>query len=194
MLEERCKMIVFFNRGGASMLSRNGTVEQHENNPIQQARSSRRSLPICMSSLALLMLTAACSSNGELGPSAIAGKTPDGTVEIQQVQIAYIGSGSRGSGLLNYRGRTYPFSIGGLGLGGIGASTIEATGEVYDLPEIARFPGIYGQGRYGFAIGRRSAGDLWLQNEAGVIMHLKAQRTGLILSLGGDAVRVAMDQ
>jgi hypothetical protein len=33
-----------------------------------------------------------------------------------------------------------------------------------------------------------------LQNEAGVIMHLKAKRTGLMLSLGGDAVVISMRQ
>jgi hypothetical protein len=47
---------------------------------------------------------------------------------------------------------------------------------------------------YLFAIGTASAGDLWLQNEAGVIMHLKAKRTGLMLSLGGDAVVISMRQ
>ena len=31
-----------------------------------------------------------------------------------------------------------------------------------------------------------------MQNEAGVIMHLKAKRTGLMLSLGGDAVVISM--
>jgi len=34
----------------------------------------------------------------------------------------------------------------------------------------------------------------WMQNEAGVIMHLKARRTGLMLSLGGDAMVVSMPQ
>jgi hypothetical protein len=38
-----------------------------------------------------------------------------------------------------------------------------------------------------------SGGDLWLQNDDGVILHLKAKRTGLMLSLGGDAVSIAMD-
>jgi hypothetical protein len=33
-----------------------------------------------------------------------------------------------------------------------------------------------------------------LQNEAGVIMPLKAKRTGLMLSLGGDAVAISMCQ
>jgi len=33
-----------------------------------------------------------------------------------------------------------------------------------------------------------------MQNEAGVILHLKAKREGLILSLGGDAVVISMSQ
>jgi hypothetical protein len=33
-----------------------------------------------------------------------------------------------------------------------------------------------------------------MQNEAGVIMHLKARRKGLMLSLGGDAVVISMRQ
>jgi hypothetical protein len=37
-------------------------------------------------------------------------------------------------------------------------------------------------------------GDLWLQNGTGVIMHLVAKRQGLMLSLGGDAVVIKMNQ
>jgi hypothetical protein len=33
-----------------------------------------------------------------------------------------------------------------------------------------------------------------MQNESGVILHLKAKRTGLILSLGGDAVLITLAQ
>ena len=46
--------------------------------------------------------------------------------------------------------------------------------------------------RVGFAVGDASAGDLWLQNDAGVVMRLKAQRSGLMLSLGGDVMVVSM--
>lgn len=139
-----------------------------------------------------LVLAGACTSRVALGPEAVAGKTPDGTVELSQVQVAYIGSGSTGRGVLHHHGRSYPFNISGLGVGGVGASTIEATGEVYNLPDAARFRGTYGQARYGFALGRMSGGDMWLQNEAGVIMRLKARREGLMLSLGGDAMLVSM--
>jgi hypothetical protein len=92
----------------------------------------------------------------------------------------------------NFRGQSYPFAVGGLGIGGIGASTINAQGEVYGLNKVSDFPGAYAQGRYGAVIGNESAGDLWLRNEKGVIMHLKAKRTGLMLSLGGDAVVISM--
>ena len=137
---------------------------------------------------------AGCTGGVALGPDAVKGKTPDGATEMHEVQAAYIGSGSGGAGVLFFRGVEYPFDVGGVGVGGIGLSTIEATGEVYNLRDLGQFPGTYGQARYGFAIGTASGGDLWLQNEAGVILHLKAKREGLMLSLGGDAVVISMRQ
>ena len=156
---------------------------------LMQARLSRAS-----AALVLLLLVTACQSSVKLGPDAVAGLTPDGTVQMDQVQVAYIGSAGGGNGTLYYRGGAYPFKVGGIGVGGIGVSTLDAEGEVYKLNRLIDFPGAYAQGRYGFAIGTASAGDLWLQNEAGVIMHLKAKRTGLMLSLGGDAVVISMTQ
>jgi len=43
-------------------------------------------------------------------------------------------------------------------------------------------------------LGTVSTGDLWLQNGNGVIMRLVAKRQGLMLSLGGDAVVIQMNQ
>ena len=142
--------------------------------------------------IAGLWCLGACSTSVQVGPDAIAGLTPDATIDMNQVQVAYIGSAGGGGGMLFYNGQAYPFRIGGLGVGGIGASTISASGEVYKLRDLSQFPGAYAQGRYGFALGRTSGGDLWLQNQAGVILHLKAKRTGLMLSLGGDAVVISM--
>ncbi len=154
----------------------------------------RRLRPGVLAGLALagLLALVGCTASVQLGPQTVAGLTPSGTVNMDQVQVAYIGSAGGGSGTLYYQGAAYPFSIGGLGVGGIGASTISAEGEVYKLGNLANFPGTYGQARYGFAVGTLSGGDLWMQNEKGVIMHLKAKRTGLMLSLGGDAVIISM--
>jgi hypothetical protein len=137
---------------------------------------------------------AGCTGGVALGPDAVKGQAPDGFIEMHEVQAAYIGSGSGGAGSLAVRGAPYAFEVGGVGGGGLGLSTIEATGEVYNLRDLGQFPGTYGQARYGFAIGTASGGDLWLQNEAGVILHLKAKREGLMLSLGGDAVVLSMRQ
>ena len=139
-----------------------------------------------------LLAAAACSSSDSAGPQSIEGKSPDGTVEMTQLQAAYIGSGSGGHGTLFYKGQSYTFNVGGVGIGGIGVSTIDAKGEVYGLQNALQFPGTYAQGRYGFAIGTMSAGDLWMKNENGVVMHLKAERSGLMLSLGGDVMHVSL--
>ena len=138
-----------------------------------------------------LLALASCSGSVNVGPAAVAGLAPDGTIDMQEVEAAFLASGG-GHGTLFYHGREYPFTIGGLGVGGIGASTISASGEVYKLNSIAQFPGAYAQARYGYALGTRSGGDLWLQNDAGVILHLKAKREGLMLTLGGDVIVISM--
>ena len=140
---------------------------------------------------AALLSLAACANQSAIS---LEGKPVSGYVRMTQVQAAYLGSGNAGSGVLYYQGGRYPFSVGGLGVGGIGVSKIEAKGEVYGLQHFRDFAGAYVQGRYGFALGTTSAGDLWLQNGNGVVMHLVAKRQGLMLSLGGDAVVIQMNQ
>src|SRR3954447_13926699 len=151
-----------------------------------------QSLRVIASAALSLIVIASCSGSMKVGPDAVAGLTPDATIDMQEVQVAYLASGGGGTGTLFYQGQSYPFNIGGLGVGGIGASTISAAGEVYKLPSLAQFPGAYAQARYGFAIGAMSGGGLWLQNENGVILHLHAKREGLMLSLGGDAIVISM--
>jgi hypothetical protein len=133
---------------------------------------------------------------GLLGGSAFAqSKKPKqtGTISINQVQVAFIFSGNVGGGKLHYKGKTYPFTIGGLGVGGIGVSSIEATGEVYDLKKLSDFDGAYGQARSGVVLGNKSAGSLWLENTDGVYLHLKAKRAGVMLSLGVDGIYIDFD-
>ncbi len=151
---------------------------------------SRRTATMAVG-IAALLLAGGCQ-NDQVGPAAIRHQQPDAQVRMQMVNVAYIGSGSRGTGTLEFRGRSHPFTVTGLGIGGLGASTVDAVGEVYNLRDVSQFAGEFGQLRYGFAVGRASAGDLWLQNTAGVIMRLSAQRTGLMLSLGSDALVISM--
>jgi hypothetical protein len=115
---------------------------------------------------------------------------PSGTVTISQVQVAFIGSGSGGGGTLHFHGRNYPFKLGGLGIGGIGVSRLNATGTVYDLRRVEDFEGVYGQARTGWAAGAQGKGEMWLKNPNGVYIHLRTQRSGYSLNLGADGMVV----
>lgn len=93
---------------------------------------------------ALLMLASpAAAQSRSLGPST-------GTVRIEQVQAGFIASGEAGGGTLRFRGRSYPITVGGLGIGSIGASRTVASGTVYGLRNLADFAGAYVQLKEGW--------------------------------------------
>jgi hypothetical protein len=51
---------------------------------------------------------------------------PSGSVNIHQVQVAFIGSGAVGGDTLYFHGHRYPFKLGGLGIGGRGINPFRA--------------------------------------------------------------------
>lgn len=156
-------------------------------------RLSRWVAPVQARAWIPVLAAAVALSCAGMGVAIGADLKKSGTVRIEQIQIAFIGSGNLGGGTLQFGGKSYDFSVGGLGIGGIGISKITATGAVYNLTKLNDFAGAYGQARAGFAIGDVSSGKLWLQNARGVVLELKAEREGLALSLGADAVYIKFD-
>ena len=136
---------------------------------------------------AFLSSAPAAAQPRQLGPAT-------GTVRIEQLQVAFIGSGAIGGGTLSFGGRSYGITVGGLGIGGIGASRLRATGTVYGLRDVNDFVGAYVQLREGWAIGDKGRGRLWLRNAKGVTLRLATQRRGLQLSLGADGVVIGFKQ
>ncbi|KRE24620.1 hypothetical protein ASE66_05165 [Bosea sp. Root483D1] len=135
----------------------------------------------------LLASAPASAQSRQFGPAT-------GTVSIRQVQVAFIGSGAIGGGTLRFNKRNYDITVGGLGIGGIGASRLTATGSVYRLSNVEDFTGAYIQIREGWAIGDEGRGTLWLRNAKGVVMRLATKRRGLQLSLGADGVLIGFKQ
>lgn len=152
----------------------------------RQKTIRRRSLAIRAVALLLGFLLVSGSAYAQARPAG----PPSATVRIKQLQVAFIGSGAIGGGTLHFRNRTYEITVGGLGVGGIGASKLTATGKVYGLTDAASFAGAYAQIREGWAIGQQGRGTLWLRNANGVMMRLATQRRGLQLSLGADGVLI----
>jgi hypothetical protein len=135
-----------------------------------------------------MMIGVAAGAAGMALPAAASAATKVGTVSIEQTQVAFMGSANIGGGVLSFQGKSYRFTIGGLGYGGFGVSKMQATGDVFDMKELRQFSGPYGQARYGAAVGDRGSSQLWLQNPNGVTISLQARRQGLALATGADAI------
>ena len=116
---------------------------------------------------------------------------PVGRVTMEVGQGGFILSAMGGKGTLTFKGRTSLFKVGGLGVGGLGVSKINAVGEVYRLRRLEDFPGGYFQARAGYAA-VEGKGVQWLENSNGVVLKLHSTTKGVALQLGADGLRIEM--
>ena len=143
--------------------------------------------------LAAVLAMAGCSEmmNTPTAQS-IAGLPPSGRVTITEDFVTGVGGGN---GALEYQGRSYPFKVLGTVAGpGGGVDKISASGPVYKLASVADFPGRYTQSTGKAGLSTSGGSDLWLENNAGVIMHLQGTSSGAMLTLGKDEIFIRMDQ
>lgn len=156
------------------------------------AVASRAARSVVSLAGAALLSLAGCASLAPPNASDISGLSPSGTVTVSETFVAGL---AKGDGTLTYQGQTYPFSLLGsiMGPGG-GLARIDASGEVYKLASLSEFGGLYTQGNGPPGLDTSNAGDLWLKNRAGVIMHLTGRSSGAMLSLGRDEIYIRMSQ
>ena len=140
---------------------------------------------------AALLGLAGCSAMQTPNAQNIQGLTPSGTVALTEMFAAGYGGGS---GTLTFHDQSYPFRLIGAVVGPGGAEKVTASGEVYKLTKIGDFGGRYTQSSGAAGLSRGGAGQLWLENSAGVIMHLYSQTEGVLLSLGREEIFVRLDR
>jgi opacity protein-like surface antigen len=115
-----------------------------------------------------------------------------GTVRISFVKAGWVIGGSVGSGTLNFRGRTYPLSIGGLSYGfTFGASTTELHGRVHNIRRPSDIEGVYGAGGAGAAV-IRGPQAIILTNQKGATLELSGNQTGLMVNLDLSGMAVSL--
>jgi hypothetical protein len=128
------------------------------------------------------------------GTSVAAEERPTATVTFEEIEVSFIGSAKVGGGELTYKGKKYPFKLGGLGVGGIGVSKISGIGKVYRLKKLNDFEGVYGGLRAGIVVVDKGLeGGIWMENLKGVVLNLQPKRKGLALSLGADGVAIEFE-
>lgn len=113
-------------------------------------------------------------------------------IQFDIVKAGYFLGVSGGSGVLRYKGRRYPISIGGVSLGlTFGASRAELIGEVYNLRRPSDITGTYTEMQAGIAVagGIKTAR---LRNSKGVELHVRGRQIGLELALDLGGIRISL--
>ena len=132
-----------------------------------------------VSRLALFFLVMAFAGSAMAAEKA----KPAGKVSIESTSIAAGVGVSWGDGKLNFKGKDYPFSVEGLSLVDWGISKVNATGDVYNLTDVAKFGGTYVAAEAGLTLAG-GMGGMVLRNANGVVMHLRSVSQGAQLTLG----------
>jgi hypothetical protein len=121
-------------------------------------------------------------------------RVPSGLVTLNLKSVALGVGGSSGEGVLNFQGRSYPFSISGVSLVDIGISSFTGAGKVYDLRSPADLTGTYAASQATFAIAG-GASAMSMKNERGVtivILKNEGQESGTQLSIGPAGMKITM--
>jgi hypothetical protein len=114
----------------------------------------------------------------------------EGTIAMTIYKAGWVIGGSGGSGTLNFRGRRYGLSTGGLDYGLVfGGSKTVLRGRVSNINRPSDVAGVYGAAGAGLAIGR-GARAIVLTNQKGAVLELAGQQTGLMANadLSGLAI------
>src|SRR6516225_3491242 len=120
------------------------------------------------------------------------GYADEGTVMLTIYKAGWIIGGSGGSGTLDFHGRYYPLSTGGLDFGLVfGGSKTVLHGRVSNIWRPSDVAGVYGAAGAGLAvvIGARA---IVLTNQKGAVLELTGSQVGLLvnLDLSGLAITV----
>lgn len=120
-------------------------------------------------------------------------KKPDATLRLSEGTVAAGIGWSWGHGELNYGGKTYKVKIEGLTVAEVGITKAVATGNVYNLTNIADFDGVYAAaGTEGTA--GKGAGVSSLRNSKGVVINLKSETKGANVKVAAEGLKLSVEK
>jgi len=129
----------------------------------------------------------AVATLGFLLSVAFAEDKPDGTLKLSGGSVA-VGIGyTWGGGTLTYKGKTYDVELSGLSVANVGATKIEAKGNVFHLSKLADFDGNYTAATAGMTIAGGGSATA-MQNQNGVVIQIVSTTQGLKFALAASGV------
>ncbi len=106
-------------------------------------------------------------------------RADEGFVTLTIYKAGWIIGGSGGCGMLNFHGRSYRLSTGGLDYGLVfGGSKTVLRGRVSNIYRPSDVAGVYGAAGAGLAVGR-GARAIVLTNQKGAVLELTGQQVGI---------------
>jgi len=115
-----------------------------------------------------------------------------GTVVLTIYKAGWISGGSGGSGVMNFRGRAYSLSTGGLDYGLVfGGSKTVLRGRVSNINRPSDIAGVYGAAGAGIAVGR-GARAIVLTNQKGAVLELSGTQVGLMANADLSGLAITM--
>ena len=116
----------------------------------------------------------------------------EGFVQLTIYKAGWVIGGSGGSGVLDFRGRRYPLSTGGLDYGFVfGGSKTILRGRVSNIWRPSDVAGVYGAAGAGLAIGR-GARAIVLTNQKGAVLELTGHQVGLMANADLSGLAITM--
>jgi hypothetical protein len=141
-------------------------------------------------------MTAAMVAVGMMAVTAapsMAQNPPSGTLTLSGGAVAAGIGFSWGSGVLTFQGKQYPFSVRGLSVVDVGASSVRGSGTVYNLKDVAFFSGNYTAVGAGATIAG-GASVATMRNQHGVVINLTSTTQGLRFNLSASGVAINLRQ
>ena len=121
-----------------------------------------------------------------------AAQADGGTVVLTIYKAGWFIGGSGGSGVLNFHGRSYGLSTGGLDYGLVfGGSKTVLRGRVSNIVRPSDVAGVYGAAGAGLAVGR-GARAIVLTNQKGAVLELSGAQTGLMANADLSGLAITM--
>jgi hypothetical protein len=119
-------------------------------------------------------------------------RADEGYVTLTIWKAGWIIGGSGGGGWLNFHGRAYPLSTGGLDYGLVfGGSRTVLQGRVHNIWRPSDVAGVYAAAGAGLAIGA-GARAIVLTNQKGAVLELSGTQVGLLANADLSGLAITM--
>ena len=129
-----------------------------------------------------------------LAAASVSAQQPSGTVSFMGEQFGLGIGGTKGSGKLTFKGRTYDIKMKSFDIASVGYTKIDVTGTVYNLAKVEDFAGKYKALAANVSLGASGGSNMVLKSDSGVEIHLQSTaEKGAQIQAGGGGFEFTLE-